>query len=194
MLFGTLTVGFTSLNARWDLALTTPQPPDACEHFCASHEKPWAVKCGWDGRWCSACDECGGGGRVELLSQLNPTVRVPPADACMTFCATHEKGWGEKCVWDDRECSACDETRRRAEEAALVEKETTHRDKAVSPRSGAAVFLAVPLTTSRAPASAATPARSTVGSPHWRADGLPHATIGPARQGPAREAGRRRQA
>jgi len=114
LLGGTLAVGFTSLNARWDLALNTPQSPDACEPFCASHEKPWAVKCGWDGRWCSACDECAGGDRVERLSQQNSTAAaatamIPRPDACLTFCATHEKSWSEKCVWDERECSACDE-------------------------------------------------------------------------------------
>ena len=100
-------------------------PPDACLPFCSSHGKSWSEKCVWEVRECSACAECAGGDRVynEQLSQSNSTATegatatatattvgaAPPPDTCLAFCASHEKSWNEKCVWDERECSACDE-------------------------------------------------------------------------------------
>ena len=92
----------------------TLQPPDACHDFCAAHEKPWGEKCAWPERECSSCDQCAGAERFGQLSQPNASttmapVGLRPSHACLPYCAAHEKPWGEKCAWDERECSACAE-------------------------------------------------------------------------------------
>ena len=46
----------TTATAEAEAAAPTPEA--ACETFCVAHTKPWAIKCGWPERECSACAEC----------------------------------------------------------------------------------------------------------------------------------------
>ena len=69
---------------------------DRCEDWCSDPSsgggQPWNVRCGWDDKACSGCDECNS---------------CSATGCCFDWCADHSEPWNVRCGWDDKACSGC---------------------------------------------------------------------------------------